>query len=166
MHEKTFVSFLQWHFLIFPFHVMLRKHCVFSVIIAKASGTHLNTSYEDVQNQGTYPKDCLNTYGGKKRCANTCLKNLILCGQMALFWENNKTKTARKQNCLRNAGALKIQFRKRTLPALYLNAIIFISCTLKSLYLKYNVSYEVLIHWLIFYIILCHTFLITDVKGA
>lgn len=33
-----------------------------------------------------------------------------------------------------------------TLPALYLNAIIYTSCTLKTLYLKYNVSYDILIY--------------------
>lgn len=33
-------------------------------MITKASGTHLNISYEDVQD--TYPKDCLNTFGEKK----------------------------------------------------------------------------------------------------
>lgn len=36
------------------------------MMITKTSGTHLNTSYEDVQNQGIYPKDSLNTFGGKK----------------------------------------------------------------------------------------------------
>lgn len=36
------------------------------MMIIKASGTHLQTSYEDVQKQGMYPKDCLNTSRGKK----------------------------------------------------------------------------------------------------
>lgn len=36
------------------------------MMITTTSGTHLNTSYEDVQNQGIYPKDSQNTFGGKK----------------------------------------------------------------------------------------------------
>lgn len=36
------------------------------MMLIKASGTHLNTRYEDVQNQDIHHKDCLNPFGEKK----------------------------------------------------------------------------------------------------
>lgn len=92
MHGNTSVSFLQWHFLIFPFHTGVN------------SKQTLHFFHDDYQSfwhsfkyflrgrtePGYIPQRLFKHFWGKKNCANTCSKNL--CGQMALFWGNNKTK--------------------------------------------------------------------------
>lgn len=84
------------------------------MMLIKASGTHLNTHYEDVQNQDIHHKDCLNAFGKKKKklCKDLLKESDFTWSNGFVFGETTKQKKPRKQNYLQNSVALRVQFRK------------------------------------------------------
>lgn len=102
------------------------------MMITTTSGIH---SYEDVQNQGIYPKDSLNTFGGGIKLCKYLLKesdsmwsNGFILGEQQNT-NNQKTKLTLKLRCSENIVQKKdtstLVYKCYYFYLLYLKIIVF-----------------------------------------
>lgn len=88
----------------FTWKLILHKACIFSMMLIKASGTHLNTHYEDTNNWVTHHNTSnpsaqymhIYTHTHIYICCKVCWQNLISYHQMALFWGKQQQKQIKK----------------------------------------------------------------------
>lgn len=83
-------------------------------MLIKVSGTHLNTCYEDVQNQDIHHKDCPNPFGKKKILCKDLLKesDFMWSNGFVLGEQQNKNNQKTKLPLKRNGSESTVQKNK------------------------------------------------------